>query len=174
MPVYTVHEPPPRRDEAAADPVRFQFVRDGFYFWAFLLGPLWMLWRRLWLVLLLFVVGWAILQAGLWYAGATSGVRYAVWFLVALLVGLEASTLRRWTLARRGWTTVGLVAAEDAEDAERRFFAAWSRRAPRTRWDAAPASTSVHQPAQQQPPSQQPVSQQPVVLGLFPEPGAPR
>ena len=33
------------------------FVRDGFYFWAFLLGPLWMLWRRLWLVLVVYLVG---------------------------------------------------------------------------------------------------------------------
>ena len=37
--------------ERHADPERFVFVRDGFYFWAFLLGPVWMLWRRLWLVL---------------------------------------------------------------------------------------------------------------------------
>ena len=32
------------------------FVRDGFYFWAFLLAPLWMLLHRLWLVLLAIVV----------------------------------------------------------------------------------------------------------------------
>ena len=56
MTVYTVHEPPPREGEADDRPDRFVFVRDGFYFWAFLLGPLWMLWRRLWLVLLLYVV----------------------------------------------------------------------------------------------------------------------
>ena len=54
MAVYTVHEPLPRKNEAAADPERFTFVRDGFYFWAFLLGPLWMLWRRLWLVTLIY------------------------------------------------------------------------------------------------------------------------
>ena len=50
MPVYTVHEPPVRTPGALADPARFIFVRDGFYWWAFLLTPLWMLWRRLWLV----------------------------------------------------------------------------------------------------------------------------
>ena len=33
------------------DPERFVFVRDGFHFWAFLLAPLWLLWHRLWLVL---------------------------------------------------------------------------------------------------------------------------
>ena len=51
MSVYTVHEPPLRAAEASPDPERFVFVRDGFYFWAFLLTPLWMLWHRLWLVL---------------------------------------------------------------------------------------------------------------------------
>jgi hypothetical protein len=52
MPIYTVHEPPLRIAGASADPVRFVFVRDGFYAWAFLLTPFWMLWYRLWLVLI--------------------------------------------------------------------------------------------------------------------------
>ena len=38
MPVFTVHQPSPRKNEEAAPPERFTFVRDGFYFWAFLLG----------------------------------------------------------------------------------------------------------------------------------------
>ena len=49
MAVYTVHEPPLKRYETDADPERFVFVRDGFSFWAFLLGPLWMLRHRMWL-----------------------------------------------------------------------------------------------------------------------------
>src|SRR5258707_14497536 len=52
MAVYTVHEPPPKRFEQASDPERFDFVRDGFSFSAFVFGPLWMLWHRMWLVLL--------------------------------------------------------------------------------------------------------------------------
>ena len=35
MAVYTVHQPPLRATDAAPDPQRFVFVRDGFYFWAF-------------------------------------------------------------------------------------------------------------------------------------------
>jgi len=42
MTTFTIHEPPPRKNEETASPVRFAFVRDGFYFWAFLLGPVWM------------------------------------------------------------------------------------------------------------------------------------
>src|SRR3954453_775908 len=84
MAVYTVHEPLPRRDEAVADPERFIFVRDGFYFWAFVLGPLWMLWRRLWLVTLLYFSLSICLQLGLWAMGASNMVKFGIWFLLAL------------------------------------------------------------------------------------------
>jgi hypothetical protein len=56
MPTYTVHAPPPKARETASDPDRFRFVRDGFYFWAFLLAPLWLLAKRLWLALLGYIV----------------------------------------------------------------------------------------------------------------------
>ena len=102
MAVYTVHEPPLRKDEFAADPDRFVFVRDGFYFWAFLLGPLWMLRRRLWLVLLGYVVFTAALNTGLYLGGASTTVTFLVGALIALLVGFEAASLRRFTLGRRG------------------------------------------------------------------------
>src|ERR1700712_5643465 len=48
MPVYTVHAP--AADDGEAD--RFTFVRDGFHFWAFVFGPLWLARHRLWLALL--------------------------------------------------------------------------------------------------------------------------
>ena len=63
MAVYTVHQPPLKKYEAAPDPERFAFVRDGFSFWAFLLGPLWMLRHRMWLVLLGYIVV-AVAHAG--------------------------------------------------------------------------------------------------------------
>src|SRR4029077_16824986 len=55
MAIYTVHEPPLKRYDTAADPDRFVFVRDGFSWSAFLFGPLWVLRHRMWLVLLLYV-----------------------------------------------------------------------------------------------------------------------
>src|SRR5580692_1174778 len=56
MPVYTVHAPSAyAADFRATD--KFVFVRDGFHFWAMLLGPLWLIWKRLWLALL----GWLVL-----------------------------------------------------------------------------------------------------------------
>ena len=117
MSVYTVHEPPLRAHEASSDPERFVFVRDGFHFWAFLLAPLWMLWHRLWLVFVIYVVVIAAIQSAMHYAGVgPAGTAFAM-LLVAFLVGVEASTLRRFTLARRGWWQVGIVGGSNAEAA---------------------------------------------------------
>ncbi len=77
MTTYTVHESPTSSGGAAADAERLVFVRDGFYFWAFLLGPLWILWRRLWLVLLLYLVFEAALHVGLSALGVSHTVRVA-------------------------------------------------------------------------------------------------
>src|SRR6266850_6954618 len=124
MPVYTVHEPPRRDDELLAHTARFQFVRDGFHFWAFLLAPLWMLRHRLWLEF----IAYCLVAAGLTFALNRLGVPAAAGpaaFLLALLIGIEASSLRRWKLARRGFENLGVVVAGDREAAERRFFDGW-------------------------------------------------
>ena len=123
MAIYTVHEPPLKRDETEPNPDRFVFVRDGFYFWAFLLTPLWMLRHRLWLVLLCYALIVSALGIILRTAGATGTVSAVVGFLVAILAGCEGGTLRRFTLARRGYKPVGLVVGDNRESAERRFFA---------------------------------------------------
>ena len=160
MTVFTVHQPAPRRNEDVAPPERFAFVRDGFYFWAFLLGPLWMFWNGLWLVLVIYLVGTVAVQAALWALGVSAAVRFAVAFLIAVLVGCEAGSLRRWSLRRR-WSNVGLVVAPNQETAERRFFESWSADAVSPPPAAAPPPQSTRMPE----PS-------PDVIGLFPEPQA--
>ena len=171
MAVYTVHQPPLRATEAAPDPQRFVFVRDGFYFWAFMATWLWMAWHRMWLVLLVYVVGATAVEGAAYYAGAGRGGAVVVGLLIALLIGIEAGTLRRFTLARRGWKNVGVVSAYDLEDAERRFFADWVRAAPTAR--SAPAAPPRNSPPPPAPPLPR-MPQSPDVIGLFPEPGASR
>ena len=39
-----------------AHTARFVFVRDGFHFWAFLFGPLWMLRHRMWLETIVYLL----------------------------------------------------------------------------------------------------------------------
>jgi hypothetical protein len=167
MSVFTVHEPPPRAADALADPQRFVFVRDGFYFWAFLLTPFWMIRHRLWLVLVLYLVMSVVVDAVLRVFGASLTVIALAGILISLLVGLEAGTLRRSTLARRGWREVGTVSGDRAESAELRFFD--------TRLRQTPTQNSARAPKPTVPPAQSPQRPEaPGVTGLFPEPGAPR
>jgi hypothetical protein len=168
MSVYTVYEPPLRAADALADPQRFIFVRDGFYFWAFLLGPFWMIRHRLWLVLALYLVISIGIEGGVRVVGGSGGAIMLVGFLISLLVGFEAGTLRRFTLQRRGWRNVGTVSGRQ-EEAELRFFDTWLRQTPRR--NGAPSAASPATAAMAQPPSSPDGT---AVIGLFPEPGASR
>ena len=89
MSIYTVHEPPLRAAETMPDPDRFAFVRDGFSVWAFLFAVLWMLWHRLWLVLLAYVVVVVGIETALRYAGFSGPVLAIVAVFISLLVGIE-------------------------------------------------------------------------------------
>src|SRR5262245_54267733 len=162
MPTYTVHEPPPKRYEVAGNPDRFVFVRDGFSFWAFLFGPLWMLRHRMWIVLLgyiLLVIALEVIQQSLRVSSSASLI---VSLLLMFLVGFEAATLRRFTLGRRKWVNVGVIVGDDLESAERRFFDAWVK-------SGAPTPALLAAPAPRQLP---PATTD--VIGLFPQPGARR
>jgi len=167
MSVYTVHQPPLGAADAAGDPHRLVFVRDGFSWWAFLLTPLWMLRHRLWLVLAIYLLISASVDVALRALGASVFTIVIVGLLISFLVGLEAGTLRRFQLVRRHWRSAGVVTGDDVEDAERRFFDAWIRQSPATR----AAATS---PKSAPPPAAAPPAERSGVIGLFPEPGAHR
>ncbi|MGO9399811.1 MAG: DUF2628 domain-containing protein [Xanthobacteraceae bacterium] len=171
MSVYTVHQPPLRASEAAPKPERFIFVRDGFYFWAFLFSVLWMLWHRMWVILLVYVAVVVGLETALRYAGTSRPLLAFVGLLIALLVGIEAATLRRFKLARRGWNNVGVVSGDNLEDAERRFFDAWVRRASGVRAEPSAAPPGPPPPPPSPMPRTPPAAD---VIGLFPEPGVNR
>jgi hypothetical protein len=170
MPIYTVHEPPIKAG-AAADPGRFVFVRDGFHFWAFLLGPVWIIWRGLWLAFVLYAVAVVAIGIALYALNIGGAAATAIMILLALLIGVEASTLRRWTLRRNGWRDAGAVVGDDSESAERRFFSAWMERAETNSVSASSAQPPAVQPAGAM---RMPKTNTPDVVGLFPEPGGQR
>jgi hypothetical protein len=170
MSIYTVHQPPLDFGAAATDPYRFVFVRDGFSWWAFLLTPLWMLWHRLWLALVIYLLLAAAIDAGLRALGASVVPLVVAGMLISLLAGLEAGTLRRLKLSRGHWRNIGVVTGENLEHAERRFFDAWIRQPPARR-PAAPANASGSGSAA---PATPPSAVSSGVIGLFPEPGAHR
>jgi hypothetical protein len=175
MSIYTVYEPPLKAHESAPNPERFVFVRDGFSFWAFLLAPWWMLRHRMWLALTGYVILAIALSVALRLIGASTTVTIIAAALFSLLVGFEAATLRRFKLSRRGWKNVGIVVGDDLESAERRFFDAWVNKSwVNKSWadppsaDGAPRASS---PAMGVAMARRPSSE---VIGLFPQPGAPR
>jgi hypothetical protein len=161
MPVYTVHEPPQRDEDTLAHSARFRFVRDGFHFWAMVLAPLWMLCHRLWLEL----IAYLLIVGGAAFVLRRLGLEESVGFwgalFLAVLVGMEASSLLRWKLSRRGFEQVAIVVGDNLEDAERRFFDAWTGDPlPSARFMAAPSAFGSPPAA----PSD--------IVGLFPQPQA--
>jgi hypothetical protein len=125
MLTFTVHEqpnPPADRIDRAEKVV---FVKDGFSWMAALFAPLWMLVHRLWWALLGYVVLSALLQGVEMALGLDENTAGLPVFALNLLVGFEADTLRRWTLDRKGWRTLGTVSGRNIEECERRFFDGW-------------------------------------------------
>jgi hypothetical protein len=105
----------------------------------------------------------------------TGGTIFFADLLLALLLGLEAASLERWTLSRRNWRQLDIVVADDEEAAERRFFERWtaSRRALSNdqsaidRGGPPPTRDIPGQPFSKPPPPSD-------IIGLFPEPGGSR
>jgi hypothetical protein len=162
MSVFTVHAPIDAVRRADSD--RFVFVRDGFHFWAFVFGPLWFIWQRLWLALVAYIVIIAVIF-GLMVALRTGGeARGFVLLIAALLTGFEAASARRWSLSRGRWRELGVVVGDDGEAAERRFFAQWTGESP------GAGLPSIDRGA---PPPARPGATNDVI-GLFPQPGVPR
>jgi len=102
---------------------RAVFVRDGFAFAAFLFGPLWLLAHGMIVILIAYLVVMGGLNAAV---SALSDARASAAgsLLLALWFGFEASALRRWSLARRGWHMTAVVEARHRLSAERRYFEA--------------------------------------------------
>lgn len=159
MAVYTVHAPADAASGEDAD--RITFLRDGFHVWAMLFGPLWLLWHRLWLALLGYLVVAVGLSVVLALLGASEGVRAAVFLLLAILMGLEAASLRRWSYSRGKWRQIDFVVAGNEQDAERRFF-------DRADADAAPRAYAA------QGRFYGASGSAPGIIGLFPEAGGSR
>jgi hypothetical protein len=174
MPVYTVHAPVAAGPDVRGATDRFVFVRDGFYFWAFILGPFWLAYRRLWLALLGYIAVTVAGAVALYLLHAGGGTRFAVTLLIALLMGFEAASLRRWTLSRRKWRQLDIVVADDEDTAERRFFDRWTAKQRGFANDQSAVDRGAPPPTRNisgQPFSRPPPIPRHDIIGLFPQPG---
>jgi hypothetical protein len=176
MPVFTVHAPTTNGAGIAATD-KFAFVRDGFHFWAAVAGLLWLVWHRLWLALIGWIIVIAAINIGMAMLDAGRGSIFLTNVLLALLTGFEAASLRRWTLSRRKWRQLDIVVADDEESAERRFFERWTAKARGLANDQLAVDRGAPPPTRDipgQPFSKPPPLPRSDIIGLFPEPGTPR
>ena len=133
MPVYTVHEPPPRESDDAADPDRFVFVRDGFY----VLGvPA----RAALDALAPAVAGAAALRRrddrcfklGCGRSACRRAVKFAVGVLIGLLIGFEGPIAAALDLSpARLDQVIGVVVARRRGERRAAFLRCLDRRARR-------------------------------------------
>lgn len=167
MAVYAVFEPRMRDDDLLRHAERFVFVRDGFSWAAFIFGPLWMLRHRLWLALAAYIAIFIIVGFAQYVRVLPDGTAGVVAFILALLIGLEAATLRRRKLLWWRWRDAGVVVADNVLAAEQRFFDRWAADAPAPR----PASTRTTPPPI---PRTTAHAYEPGIIGMFPSPGGTR
>ncbi|CFX15552.1 conserved protein of unknown function [Candidatus Filomicrobium marinum] len=122
---FTVHEPPNPPAASIERAERLVFTKDGFSFAALLLGPIWLLLNRMWIVLAIYVVIAFGIGAVLELLKVPHIWATLTGLALNFLIALEGDSLRRWTLERRGWQFVGTVVGRTTADCERRFFENW-------------------------------------------------
>jgi hypothetical protein len=136
MLTFTVHEPPDPPADRLDHAESLVFVKEGFSWAAAAFGPFWMIANRLWLALLGYLVVYAGLQALVWALEAGQQLLSYMMLALGLLIGFEADSIRRWTLARAGYRMIGAVTGRNAEECERRFFESWLPAQPYIRSEA--------------------------------------
>ena len=163
MTTYTLHLP---RDARPGDPSALdesELVKDAFSWGAFFFTFLWFFFHRLWLA------GFAVLILVFAFGGILAVLDVhpladtVAQLLLQSLIGLEANSLRRWTLARHGRPAVDAVAGADQDEAEAKAFARWlEARPPSLPRNPAPSGV-LSTPRRSEP-----------VIGLFPDAERPR
>lgn len=146
---FTVHEPPHPPADRVDRADRLVFVKDGFSFAALLFGPLWLLFNRMWLALLVYLLVATALGTALELLKVAPLWASLTGIALNLFVALEADSIRRWTLGRRGWQLIGTVVGRSTAECERRFFEAWLPTQPilRPRASAVGGATATVMPA---------------------------
>jgi hypothetical protein len=161
MALFTVHAPR-TADGAEADPSDLVFVKDGFCWPALFIPVVWLVYRGLWLTLLLYVVALVGLSFVAGLAGSDAST--AVIVLFAFWFALEANGLRRWTLERHRYDLAGVVEGRTREEAERRYFAEVMDETVAAPAAATPPPAAPTLPAPPAP------KRNPGIVGLFPDP----
>ena len=134
MKTYTLHLRPDAQEGDPQALERAQLVKDGFAWGAFFLTFVWFFYHRLWLAGFGVLIGLLAVRVLFVALDVPAFPATLAQILIHILIGLEASSLRRWTLGRRGQPAVDAVTAADRDEAAMKAFGRWlgSSAAPRS------------------------------------------
>jgi hypothetical protein len=115
---YTVHFSPfgPGPDRDA------RFVKDGFSWAAFVFGPLWAFYHRLWFAGLILLAALAALAIVGEFFALDPLADAALGLAISLLIGFEGPDLLRKKLQARGMLERGVASGRSLAEAERDWF----------------------------------------------------
>jgi hypothetical protein len=159
MPTYTVHLPKAALNGDKAAMQGMELVKDAFSISALIFSLFWLLWHRLWLASVIVMCIYIIFISGVSALHIHPALVMAIESVIGFFLALEGSSIRRWTLARKGMPTVDVVIADNLEDAEVKAIARWCER--------TPDSTSAVLPSPKTPLN---APHAPEVIALFPMP----
>jgi len=157
MATFTLHVPHNARPGDPAALEHSEIVKDAFSWGAFAFTALWFFFHRLWIAGLLVLIAVVALNGALSLLDVQPVAAFVAAVLLSWLIGLEANSLWRWTLARNGLQIADVVSASDRDEAEAKAFARWLSRTAPVQRPAAPSSPLRPRPTGEP------------VLGLFPD-----
>ncbi|MEO0385739.1 MAG: DUF2628 domain-containing protein [Pseudomonadota bacterium] len=153
MRTYSVFAPPRMAGTLEEDAQSLVFVRHGWSLAALFVPLIWMLVRRLWWVLLAYlvvVIGIQVLSLAVSDL-VTTGLSVAV----AIVVFVEAGQLRLESMAVKGYREIAVLEARNRDEAERVFFTQWvaDRDAVQPVVPSHPSAGPLHRPSSATPPT---------------------
>lgn len=123
MRTYSVFEPPILPGSPEEDALSLRFVRHGWSLAALFFPVIWMAVRRLWWVLLAYVL--LVIAIQVLSYGVPSLVTGGLSAALALIIMLEAGQLRLESMAAKGYREIAIVEGKNQKEAEQRFFTIW-------------------------------------------------
>ncbi|MFN8829719.1 MAG: DUF2628 domain-containing protein [Labrys sp. (in: a-proteobacteria)] len=130
MASYWIYEPAGAAAGSVEAASRAVIVRDGWSWGALLLGPIWTLWRGLWVMFLVWLalIAAQMLVEQTWpqlaVLAAILMTLFSVWF------ALEGNALRSAALARKGYRLSAITVARSLSEAEHAYMASLKSAAP--------------------------------------------
>jgi len=120
MPSYTIYEKPGLPPHEAIDSAIL--IKDHYSIFAFMLPAVWMLVKRLWWILLIYIL--ILIPVSALETMLPIWASMLITLLMSLWISLEAPNLIGWSLRNKGYVEVASLYAEDLEHCEHRYVTA--------------------------------------------------